>query len=83
MELGWPFGQTTISSERVHQVFSLQLLPMAVEDAESLDNQPAGEDRTCGKGRQARFNNDIKERDGSEHRKDDADSFYPKTTSAM
>ena len=57
------------------QVFSLQLLPMDVEDAEGLDSEPAGEDRTCGKGRQGTFN-DIKERDGSEHRKDDADSFH-------
>ena len=39
------------------QGFSLQLLPMDVEDAEGLDNEPAGERRTCGKGRQGTFNN--------------------------
>ena len=53
------------------QVFSLQLPPMDVEDAEGLDSEPAGEDRTCGKERQGTFNNDIKERDGSEHSKDE------------
>ena len=47
------------------QGFSLQLLPMDVEDAEGLDSEPAGEDRTCGKGRQGTFNNDIQEPDGS------------------
>ena len=62
------------------QGFSLQLLSMDVEDAEGLDSEPASEDRTCGKGRQGTFNSDIKERDGSEYGKDDADSFHPKTT---
>ena len=50
---------------------------MDVEDAEGLDSEPAGEDKTCGKGRQGTLKNDIKERDGSEHRKDDTDSFHP------
>ena len=50
------------------------------EDAEGLDKEPAGEDRTCGKGRQGTFNNDIKERDGSEHRQVDSDSFHPETS---
>ena len=53
---------------------------MDVEDAEGLDSEPASKDRTCGKGREGTFNNDIKERDESECRKDDADSFHPKTS---
>ena len=60
--------------------FCLQLLSVDVEDAEGLDKEPAGEDRTCGKGRQGTLNNDIMERDGSEYRKDDADSFHPETS---
>ena len=54
-------------------MFSLQLRLMDVEDAEGLESESASEDRTCG-------NNDIKERDGSEPRKDDADSFHPETS---
>ena len=49
LELGWKFGQTTHSSDRVQRGVSLQLLHLDVEDAEGLDSEPAGEDRTCGK----------------------------------
>ena len=53
------------------QGFSLRLLPVDDKDAEGLDSEPAGEDRTCVEGRQGTLYNNIKERDGSEHRKDD------------
>ena len=53
------------------QGFSLQVRCMDVEDAEGLESESASEDRTCG-------NNDIKERDGGEPRKDDADTFHIK-----
>ena len=51
LELGWPFGQTSHSSERARRSFSLELLSMDVVDAEGLDFEQVGEDRTCGKGR--------------------------------
>ena len=44
-----PFGQISHSSERARRGFSLKLLPMDVVDAEGLDLEQVGEDRTCGK----------------------------------
>ena len=50
------------------QGFSLELLPMDVVDAEGLDLEQVGEDKTCGKEQSGMFSNDIKERDRCEHK---------------
>ena len=65
------------------QGFSLKLLPMDVVDAEGLDLEPVGEDGTCGKEQWGMFSNDMKERDGSEHKMMTRTLFTWKTSWAM
>ena len=63
LELGQPFGQAH-SSERVRLGFGTNSLPRVWADAEGLDDEAAGEERTEGKRTNGTFNIDIKERDG-------------------
>ena len=51
---------------------------MDVVDAEGLDVEPVGEDKTGGKERKGMFSNDIKERHGSEHKMMRQTLFTPK-----
>ena len=62
------------------QGFSLKLLPIDVVDAESLDLEPESEDKTCGKRKLRMFSNDIKDRDGLEHKTTTRTLFTMKTS---
>ena len=83
LELGRPLGQTTHSSERVHRGFLCSFFPWTLRTLKVVTMSRKVRIGLVGKDdkeRSTTFNNDIKERDGSEHRKVDADSFHPKSS---